>query len=299
MDIHGAPDSELRMRDSNPGAVRTSPGGVARNIAENLARLGVDCRLLSAVGNDHHGELLLQHGRAAGINMNHVVQMESAQTSTYMSVLDETGDMHVAISDMAILDRLGPEHLRAHKPLIEQAALVAIDTNLNDEALAWLTSTFAKQAFFVDTVSTSKAIKIKPFLSDVHTLKPSLIEAESITGIAARTDSQLPKLAEWFHAQGVERLFISLGERGVFYSTGDAQGTQVQPNDRCEVSNAGGAGDAFLAGLAYAWLNQWEIEKTVGFAQAAASLTLSHEQTNSPELSLAAVTRIYESSHAE
>ena len=299
MDIHGAPVSKLRLRDSNPGRVRTSPGGVARNIAENLARLGTDCRLISVVGNDQYGELLLKHGRAAGVDMQHVVQLDTAHTSTYMSVLDETGDMHVAISDMTIIDQLGPERLRAHEQFLKRAALIAIDTNLNDDALAWLTSNSADQTLFVDTVSTTKAVKIKPYLSAVHTLKPSLIEAEVIASISARTDKQLPKLADWFHTQGVERLFITLGERGVFYSTADAQGTQVQPKSQWDVSNAGGAGDAFLAGLAYAWLNQWEIKKTVGFAMAAADVTLSHEQTNSPDLSLAAVTRIYESSHAE
>jgi len=299
MDIHGAPASKLRMRDSNPGIVRTSPGGVARNIAENLARLGIECRLISVVGKDQHGEQLLQHGREAGIDMQHVLQLEAAQTSTYLSVLDETGDMHVAISDMATIDQLGADRLRAHKPLLKQAGLIVIDANLNDEALAWLTSNFAGETLFVDTVSTTKAVKIKPYLSAVHTLKPSLIEAEAIAGFTARTDKQLSKLADWFHTQGVERLFVTLGKRGVFYSTTGAQGMQAQPKMQCNVNNAGGAGDAFLAGLAYAWLNQWELEKTVGFAMAAATVTLSHEQTNSPALSLATVTRIYESSHVE
>ena len=299
MDIHGAPANELRLQDSNLGTVQISPGGVARNIAENLSRLGIDCQLISAVGNDRHGELLLQHGREAGIDMQHVVQLDSAQTSTYMSVLDETGDMHVAISDMTIIDQLGPDRLHPHEPLLRQAALIAIDTNLNDDALAWLTSNFSQQTFFVDTVSTTKAMKIKPYLNAVHTLKPSLIEAEAIAGISGRTDRQLFKLADWFHAQGVERLFITLGERGVFYSTGDAQGTLSQLKNQCDMNNASGAGDAFLAGLVYAWLSRWEIIKTVGFALAAARVTLSHEHTNSPELSLEAVTRIYESSHAE
>ena len=65
MDICASPANALTMHDSNPGSVVTSPGGVARNIAENLARLGVDARLIAAVGADYHGDLLLQQGRAA------------------------------------------------------------------------------------------------------------------------------------------------------------------------------------------------------------------------------------------
>ena len=66
VDIHGAAYQPLRLRDSNPGSVHVSPGGVARNVAENLSRLGLDCRLVTAVGKDPNGEMLLAHGREAG-----------------------------------------------------------------------------------------------------------------------------------------------------------------------------------------------------------------------------------------
>lgn len=298
MDIHGAPRDELRLKDSNPGSVQISPGGVARNIAENLARLGADCRLLSVVGRDHHGQILLQQGRAAGIDMHRVLQLESAQTSTYVSVLDESGDMHVAISDMGIIDELGPERLRLHEQMLRTAQLIIIDTNLNDAALTWITGTFADRPIFVDTVSSVKASRIKPHLRAVHTLKPSLIEAEALAGFAARSDSELPALADWFHERGVQRLFITLGARGVFYSTAEAQG--IENSGACDsgIRNAGGAGDAFLAGLAYAWLNDWTLEKSTGFALAAAKVTLAHAASNSPALSLATVNRLFESHHA-
>jgi len=301
MDIHGAPEASLRMNDSNPGNVHTSPGGVARNIAENLARLGADCRLIAPIGNDQHGRFLLQHGRDAGIDMRHVVQLDSAPTSTYMSVLDDCGDMHVAISDMTIIDKFGPEQLQGHEQMLKQAALVILDTNLNDDALSFLTDSCADRPLFVDTVSSTKAIRIKPYLRAVHTLKPSLIEAEVMTGITAKTDRKLPALAGWFHDRGVTRIFITLGPRGVFYSTGNGstQGIQKLRGNTTGMSNAGGAGDAFLAGLAYSWLNEWPLDKSLGFALAAANVTLSHQHTSSPALSLAAVNRIYERNHVQ
>lgn len=297
MDIHGVPRDSLQLHDSNPGVVQTSPGGVARNIAENLARLNVDCRLLSVVGNDHHGQILLQQGRAAGIDMRQVLQLESAQTSTYMSVLDESGDMHVAISDMGIMDELGPERLRVHEQMLRTANIIIIDTNLGDAALAWLSSTFADRPLFVDTVSSTKATKIKPYLSAVHTLKPSLIEAEALAGFSVRTDSELPALADWFHDRGVQRLFVTLGARGVFYSTSQAQGIENLRTDVANLRNTGGAGDAFLAGLAYAWMNDWALEKSTGFALAAANVTLAHAASSSPALSLATVNRLFENHH--
>ena len=298
MDIHGTPYSTLRPHDSNPGSVQSSPGGVARNIAENLARLGVDCRLIAPVGNDHHGQLLMQQGRAAGIDMRNMLQFDSANTSTYLSILDDRGDMSVAISDMAILDKLDAEQLRAREKMLRQATMIIADTNLTDDALAYLTRTFAEHTLFVDTVSTTKALRIKPYLSAVHTLKPGLIEAEAIAGIKAATNDQLPALANWFHDRGVKRLFITLGPRGVFYSTGKEQGIEKTPDPAGQPVNAGGAGDAFVAGLACAWLNQWPLLRTVRFALSAAKLTLAHAKTNNPGLSNAAVQRIYEQDYA-
>ena len=80
IDIHGKTNKSLRRNDSNPGTVHTSAGGVARNIAENLVRLGVDCRLISAVGKDHHGQMLIQLCRDAGIDMQYVQEVVSVPT---------------------------------------------------------------------------------------------------------------------------------------------------------------------------------------------------------------------------
>jgi pseudouridine kinase len=294
IDIHGKSNKALRREDSNPGTVNTSAGGVARNIAENLARLGVDSRLMSAVGSDHHGQMLMRLCRDAGVDMQYVQEVDSVPTSTYLSVLDNNGDMHVAVADMSIIDHLGVERLRPLQTALGQSSLIVLDTNLTDDALAWLTHTFVDKPIFVDTVSSSKALRIKPYLQFIHTLKLSTIEAEALTGNEARTQSQLRNIAKQLHLQGVERVFITRGKQGVFYSDGNAQGIQKLQRGICDVHNTGGAGDAFLAGLAYAWLEDWPLNESVSFALAAADITLTHPATVSPALSLAAINRTVE-----
>lgn len=297
MDIHGKTAGELRRHDSNPGTVHTSAGGVARNIAESLARLGICCRLVSAVGNDDHGRQLLQQCRDAGIDVQHVQQFDSMQTSTYLSVLDRSGDMYVAINDMEIIETLGPERLHSQEAMLKQASLIILDTNLRDDALAWLAQSFSGQTLFVDTVSTAKATKIKPCLNAIHTLKTSRIEAAALTGLKADTQTDLRELAAWLHGQGVVRLFVTLGERGVFYSSGDVQGVEKLQCAGRTIRNADGAGDAFLAGIAYAWIRGWSLKKSVRFALAAADVTLSDKASSSPAMSLAAVSRVYRNRH--
>lgn len=294
IDIHGKSDQGLRGKDSNPGAVYTSAGGVARNIAENLARLGVDCRLISAIGTDHHGQMLMRWSREAGIDMQHVHEIPSAPTSTYLSVLDHSGDMHVAVADMSIIDQLSADRLQMHEAMLHQSSLLILDANLPEDALAWLTSTFADLPIFADTVSAAKAPRLRPFLSSIHTLKSGTNEMEALMGAHARTHPQLRKLAAKLHDEGLERLFVTRGEQGVFYSASGVQGVQKPIRIGRKVRNAGGAGDAFLAALAYAWLEKWNLQGSLEFALAAAAITLSHTATSSPALSVAAVNRAME-----
>lgn len=290
LDIHGRPAAPIRESDSNPGSVHSSPGGVARNVAENLARLGVDCRLVSAVGHDQPGDMLIRLGRAAGIDMRHVLRSDRGPTSTYVSVLDENGELQLAISDMRVVDELGPEQLQGLEAMLKQAALIVLDTNLGEAALAWLTDTLRDRTIFVDTVSGTKASRIRPYLQAVHTLAPSAREAESLTGLPARTARQLPRVAQWCHDRGVERVFVTLGKRGVFYSSAESQGI-VPPLANRRKSNTGGAGDAFLAGLAYSWLERLGLEASLRFGLAAASITLGGDGSSSPMLSLSAIRR--------
>lgn len=297
IDIHGKSYRPLRDKDSNPGSVHTSAGGVARNVAENLARLGVDCRLVSAIGNDHHGQMLLRLSREAGIDVQHVQEIDSAPTSTYLSVLDDSGDMQVAIADMSVIDHLNAERLQSMQSMLQQSSLIIIDCNLPDDSLAWLTGTFTDRPIFADTVSTSKAPRLKPCLSSIHTLKTSTIEVEALTGLDAQTPEQLHDIADYLHDQGVERVFITRGEQGVYYSAGDHQGDRNPVGRKHEIQNAGGAGDAFLAGLAYAWLEDFDLNNTLRFAITAADITMSHAATSNPSLSLAAIKQAMEARH--
>lgn len=298
IDVFGRSLKSLRDRDSNPGEVHSSPGGVARNIAENLARLDVDCRLITAIGDDQNGELLLAQGSAAGIDMQGVQRIEHLPTSSYLSILDSTGDMHAAIADMRIMDELSADRLAPLQNIIENSSLIILDANLSDDALAWLTNTFSEHALFADTVSTTKAPRLKPYLNAIHTLKTGTIEAEALTGLEARSDGQVQKLAEWIHSHGVARSYITRGDHGVFYSTDRTRAIMAPHQNIPEIGNTTGAGDAFLAGIAYSWLQQWSIEQSVDFALAAAHITVQSHTTCSPALSLGAINKILEGQNA-
>ena len=298
LDIHGKARRALRKRDSNPGDVNMSPGGVARNIAENLARLGVAARLITAIGDDPHGELILQAGKDAGIDMRFVHVSTSAPTSTYLSIVDDHGEMRLAVSDMTIADELTPQRLQQHHSMLRRAALLFIDANLSGNTLEWLCSEFHNAPVFADTVSTRKADRLRPVLGSIHTLKTGTAEIEALTGMESRTEAQLKKTANDLHARGVRRVFVTRGKDGVFHSSEEGQGIYKLRGAPADVHNVGGAGDAFLAGMGYAWLEKWPLEESIQVALAAAQVTVADAATSSPALSVDAVNRLLEAHRA-
>jgi pseudouridine kinase len=100
IDIVGRLKSEINWNTSCPAEIRTSYGGVARNVAENLARLGQPVKLLSVVGEDKNGDRLLEHAAGAGIDISHVLRSSMGTTSTYIGVINQRGDLHFGMDDM-------------------------------------------------------------------------------------------------------------------------------------------------------------------------------------------------------
>ncbi|OEF64204.1 kinase [Enterovibrio norvegicus] len=282
MDILGQPDNAFIERDSNPGKVKGSAGGVGRNIAENLARLGTDVRLISVVGDDAYGDLILNQTKMAGVDINAVNQISNQTTSTYLSLLDNQGDMVAAVSDMSILKHLNVSLLSQYVELIRNASAVIVDTNLSDTTLAYIFSKFSDKNIYLDAVSSAKASKAKPYLSRVHTLKPNLIEAQAISGLPLESELDIDNIADWFIQHGVQRLFLTMGADGVLYRTQNNE-QLVRPLP-VKVVNANGAGDAFLAGIVHGQLAGLSDIEACHFASGCAAIALEHTNTINPNI---------------
>ena len=110
-DICGFTDNDYRANDSNPGRVRTSFGGVCRNIAECMARVGVNTKFISVLGDDETGKSILQHSKVMNYNMEDSLIVKNGHTPTYMAVLDHFGEMVSAVVDMKIIDEFTTEFI--------------------------------------------------------------------------------------------------------------------------------------------------------------------------------------------
>ncbi len=283
MDIGGRPYKKLVAKDSNPGAVRMSPGGVGRNIAHNMSLLGLDVRLVTAFGDDVYAQKLAAVCGELGIDISQSPVIPGGHTSTYLFVNDESGDMQLAVSDMDIYDHLTPQVLQSRRQLLDGSQVVVLDTNLPAETVAWVAEN-CRAPIFADPVSTAKAEKLRPVLGRLHTLKPNRIEAELLSGVAISDDASLRRAADALLETGLHRVFISLGADGVFAADRSGQVLHL-PAPEGNIVSTTGCGDSFMAALAWAYLQGSDLERSARAGLAASTITMASADTINPAMS--------------
>lgn len=286
IDIGGTPYKPLIQGDSNPGVIKMSYGGVARNIAHNLTMLGVDVEFVTAAGDDTLGMEMLKRCEGTGMDTSLSVVVPGGSSSVYLFINDEKGEMELALSHVDIVKHITPEYLESIKDVINSAAVVVADCNLSQESILKLKE-ICEVPIYMDTVSVSHADKIKGHLDGIDTLKPNLLEAEFLTDMIIESEYDCLEAARALINQGVRRVFISMGPHGMIAADKDhaIMVDRYPVSVRCTT----GAGDSAMAAIVWSTLNEDEdgdgLVAPAKAANAAASATISVDATIHPEMS--------------
>ena len=286
------------LRTSNPGTASWTAGGVGRNIAENLARLGSPTVLVAAVGDDPAAETVLARTSAAGVECRHVVTSVHP-TGTYAAVLDEGGDLLVAVADMRATDELTVSDLAVVPSLLGGADALVVDANLDAGVVRWLLSV-AEEAGVVavlEPVSVAKATEIAPVFDGsvrAHTVTPNVDELAALVGRPVPdTVDGVARAARELHDRGVEHVWVRRGTRGSLLSTagiGDAGSRAVLVGaPAVDVADVTGAGDSMTAGYVHALLDGADVVEAARYGQALAALTCASADTVRADLTAALV----------
>ena len=248
MDIGAVSAGKLVARDSNPGHVTTSLGGVGRNIAHNLCLLGQQTAMVTVMGDDDFGRRVQENAKDIGLDLSASAVLPDCRTGTYLYIAGPDGDMALAVNDMDIYQRMTPDFLRQRLDFINHAGLVVVETNLPEASIQWLCS-HCTAPVLADPVSTIKAPKLLPVLDKLTALKPNRMEAELLSGVTIRDETDVQKAAKVLLDKGVQQVYISLGSDGLYAE--DQAGRHVRlPCPKVQVVNATGGGDAMAAALA-------------------------------------------------
>lgn len=227
----------FKAKDSNPGSIRLTPGGVGRNIAHNLALLGDEVIFLTLFGGDTFGYFTADSCRKVKINISLSDAAPVGTRSCFLSINDADGELVGGVSDMVAADGITPEWIASKLQKIDHIDAYVADTNLPVESLTYLID-HVDAPLFVDTVSSAKAPRIVEAMQrstkkKIHSLKCNAMENKLLSTL-----------------KGVGRRYVSLGNDGLDVMEGRKK--HHFPALPCEAVNTIGAGDALIAGIIHA-----------------------------------------------
>lgn len=288
MDISASSFSSIKLEDSNPGKVALSPGGVARNIAENLCRLGINTSFITAIADDIYGRAILNHGESYNLDFSRSKILSSDTTGLYICINDNQGELVVAVNAMDICNKIDEDLIYQNLDYINSASLVIIDTNLTEQTLKYIAENVTAP-IACDLVSVPKSYKILPIIDKIHILKANRFEIEAISNHKIIEGEDLRFASKKLIDMGVKNLIITLGSQGSFYANSSKSG--VVPTLDTIIMNTTGCGDSYMAAACARFVMGDDIEQMAKYGVIAASLTASHDGAVLPYLSMEMLNR--------
>ncbi|MGN1401231.1 MAG: carbohydrate kinase [Bacillus sp. (in: firmicutes)] len=281
---------KLQPGTSNPAKSKQTCGGVARNIAENLGRIGCETALLSVVGNDKDGEWLLD--TVSGyVDISPSTRID-ATTGTYTAVLGADGEMAIALADMAIYDTVDIPFIEKRWGYFAAAETVVMDTNFPAETMAYIIERCQKEKIplCVVPVSAPKVRNLPESLNGVSWMVINKDEAEALSGISTAITAD--DAAACILARGVENLVITNGKAGICYYSSRGLSSSISA-PRVEVEDVTGAGDSLVAGLIYGFMGGERAMDCCKWGMACSAITLQSNETVNPALNEANLMQAY------
>ncbi|RHW41467.1 winged helix-turn-helix transcriptional regulator [Neobacillus notoginsengisoli] len=277
---------EITHETSNPVKSSISVGGVARNIAENLGRLGEEVILLSARGNDSDWDVIYDLS-SPFMNLEHVTPFEHSSTGSYTAVLDKNGDLTVALADMDIYENITPELLMKNSPILRKAKCIVVDLNCPEATIDFLSSFTSKHhiPLVVIPVSGPKMNRLPEALNAVSWLIVNRDETETFMNMKIKDEKDWKESVEKWLELGVKNVIVTNGSKGVMVGVETGEIHHYSAIETPKVVDVTGAGDSFCSGVVYSWLQKKDLDYIIKSGLVNAHKTIMSEYTVRQELS--------------
>ena len=265
MDVKAWPQQAMRWGDSNAGNIRFSAGGVARNIAENIGRLGLPIQLFGAVGADLMGQQLLHDTALAGVDTAHIMRSDAHATGCSMIQLDQKGELLCCTTDMGATALIDEIFIEKKWKDMQASRLIIADTELEARVLQLLVRKVNQAGIplLIEPVSGEKSARVASLQGEVAFFTPNEVEFDAFE----KAQQAQPNPTR------IQHLLKTCGAQGVWWQPHGLPGRQL-PVREVSITDATGAGDAFAAGFASAIFLQKEMQAAITFGQKLAALTL-------------------------
>ncbi len=236
----------------NAGRIEEVHGGVARNVAEDLAAAGERPVYVGLADPSSAGRGVLEHLRARGVDVSHCRAVENGM-GTWLAVFDHRGEVVASVSRRPDLRPIGEILAQEGEAIFSEASCVLLELDLEEETLerAYALAERRRIPVFAAVSIMSIAKERRAFLPRTALLVCNRQEMGLLFGEETEEDLEpdevyLPLLRH-LRRESIPAMAVTLGSRGAVWAT-QAGERGFCPPVPAEVADTTGAGDAFFAG---------------------------------------------------
>ena len=286
VDVKGFSFGSYQPEGTNIGDVQVMPGGACRNVAENLAHMGLEAQLVSMVDDTAMGREVKDGLEALDIDVDHVLEAPRGM-GMWLAILDEHGDLRGSISRQpdfkpmeAYIDREGEAMISACDGIV-----LGYDTN------AVITSRIIALAEQFDKPIYGLVGNMGVLLRHMEYLRKSTcficneIEAERLFNRPLSDlspEEGLPLLVQESRNLGVPAMVLTMGAQGSVYVDHRSGEFGRCPAQAVDMVDSTGAGDAFFSGTVAALMKKLPLSQAVRVGTELAARTLRTSGSSCP-----------------
>lgn len=278
--------------DSNPSRIYGGAGGVGRNIAENIARMGATTSFISAFGSDAFSDELISSCRNVGMDVSQAIVSTGLGSSIYLSIMDKDGELQYGASDLTLMEQIDSSEFEKRRDFITSFPYLILDANLTEPMLRMLAD-MSDAKIITDAVSVPKSKRLRAILDRIDSLKVNILELSGISGREVRGKQEIFDAAHLLTDRGVNKVFVTMGIEGCCCIT--EHESVFLPAFPIKVKNVTGAGDAFTAAVTYGVMHRFSNEQILRLGTAASHIALQSARAVSQEMSEDLLLNTYQS----
>lgn len=249
------------------------PGGKGSNQAVAAKRAGADVTMITKIGNDPYGKLMLEFYEEEGINSDMVFTDSINSTGIALILVDENTAENTILVVPGACHNITSENMTHAEEKIKNSDMLMVQMEVNMDA-TYKAMEIAYKNNVQIIMNPAPAQRIEDSIYKmISYITPNETEAEILTGIKTNTIENIKKAADWLYKKGVKNVIITLGSDGVYIKNDTLE--EIVPSYKVEAIDTTGAGDSFNGCLAVGLMDGLDIVKAAKFANAGAALSVT------------------------
>lgn len=278
--------NRTRFLDNNELCI--SFGGIGKNVADSIRRIGHNVSYICAVGSDALGRELLDECRQNGVDIGDALIVPAQKSSTYLEISSrERQEILISSANTKLQQSITPAFLQSKTAKLRRARAIIIEDGLSEHSLQYISSNFPAVPVFMICSKPTRVSHFSSFLNQFQGLALSLASAWALLGeigTPPTQDSIAMDIARQLSKKVDGAVLIGYGSSEVVYANQGAVFFGRYPGSGYRVDAFSHYRDTFASAFFHCLLEDMEGEDLIRYVCACRRIVSSSKEIVNTQL---------------